>query len=133
MVNAIESVRAQLESLKKQLADRKDAEDAMTAIDELDSELIAVEEKLTQLKLTGRGQDAIRWPVQLGGQLAYLAVKVTSSDFPPTAQQLEVKAVLEEELARQRNRYEEVMSVSLPAFNRMLTEHALQGIVVQKP
>ena len=46
------------------------------------------------LRMTGRGQDEVRYPVKLGGQLNYLAGGISASDFTPTSQQREVDQVL---------------------------------------
>jgi len=40
---------------------------------DLDKKLIDVEENLIQRKLTGQGQDTVRWPPKLISKLNYLA------------------------------------------------------------
>jgi len=129
MVNTIETVRSQLYGLIRLLQDDEAAAPVTEASRELDESLIAVEEQLHQMKLTGRGQDAIRWPGMLGRQISYLADKISLSDLPPTDQQLEVKQVIEEELRAQQAQFDRLMSVDVPAFNEMLAQRGLQGLI----
>jgi hypothetical protein len=61
----------------------------ITAGEELDKKLIAVEGNLIQLKHIA-GQDFLRWPARFYSKLGNLTGEVGSTDFPPTAQQIEV-------------------------------------------
>jgi len=130
MVNSIESARGQLAALKKRLDEEKRAPDVSRAAAELDERLVGVEGKLIQLKLTGRGQDDIRWPAMLGAQLVYLAGEVSMSDFPPTDQQLEVKAEIEDDLAGLRSRYRSLVETEVRDFNGMLADEGLAGVIL---
>ncbi len=130
MVNTIELVRSQLYSLKAVLEDNEDAEAAVTAASELDEKLIELEGHFLQMKLTGRGQDGIRWPGKLGRQISYLAGKISMTDFAPTDQQLEVKQVIEDELETHRATYDQLMSVDVVEFNIMLAQQGLQGVIL---
>jgi hypothetical protein len=65
----------------------------------------------------------------LGRQISYLADKISLSDLPPTDQQLEVKQVIEEELCAERAQFDRLMSLDVPAFNQMLAQHGLQGVI----
>ena len=51
-------------------------------------------------------------------------------DFAPNKQQKEVHAVLTERLAIQKVRFEELLKTNLPAFNKMLKQNNLPGVVV---
>ncbi|HEV8566838.1 MAG TPA: hypothetical protein VGQ92_07025, partial [Actinoplanes sp.] len=79
MVNQMESVRSQLLGLKAVLPG-----ELRTGADSLEKMFAAVEAELLELRVTGRGQDNIRWPTKLAGQISYLANGVASSDFAPT-------------------------------------------------
>ena len=86
-INQIEWIRRQLYDLQTVLADTGDDKAPLIkASDVVDGTLIAVEEKLIQMKLTGNGQDGPRWPTMLSGRLRYLASTVAIYDFPqPTS------------------------------------------------
>ena len=130
-VNTIESLRAQLATLKGVLG----ADSAMARVradaDSLEQKLIAVEEQLVQLRITGRGQDGVRWPVKALGQLNYLAGQLASADFAPTTQQGEVRKILGEQVAAARSGLDGLLAKDVAAFNAMLRERGVQNIVVK--
>jgi photosystem II stability/assembly factor-like uncharacterized protein len=127
-INAAESARGQLAALQVRLGDKgpKDIKDAATA---LDKKFVAVEEDLFQMRVTGRGQDLLRWPVKATEQLLYLLARVSESDFAATAAQLEVHQLLHAETARVRKALDEVRGADLARFNALLTEKQLAGVV----
>jgi len=51
-------------------------------------------------------------------------------DFAPNKQQREVHAVLKQRLAEQKALYEAILAQDLPAFNTMLKQKNLAGIIV---
>ncbi|MCU1268219.1 MAG: glycosyl hydrolase, repeat-containing protein [Acidobacteria bacterium] len=127
MVNQIEDIRAQLNTLTGMLTDaslRKSADD-------LDKKFIDVEDNLIQRKLTGQGQDSVRWPSKLVSKISYLASGLSGSDFGPTAQQREVQTLLKGQLATQRARLEGIVSGDLAAFNKQLRDRNIGNIVTQ--
>src|SRR5439155_946330 len=62
--------------------------------DTLERKFMDVEAQLIDLRLTGRGQDEVRYPVKAAGQLNWLASGIGASDFGPTAQQRDVQTIL---------------------------------------
>ena len=128
MINQIEVVRSQLQSLRSLLAD-KSAGDVRVQADSLEKKFITAEETLHQLKVTGRGQDNVRWPARLAAQIVYLAQGVASSDFAPTAQQNEVHELFEEQLKTSRTRLDQLVSQDLAQFNEMLRQRNIGNVV----
>ncbi|MGQ0539488.1 MAG: VPS10 domain-containing protein [Gemmatimonadaceae bacterium] len=133
LINSAELVRGQLTTLKSFLAADSAAKDVRDAADSLDKKIVAVEGKLHQMRVTGRGQDLIRWPVQLTEQLIYLAQSVGQSDAAPTTQMREVQAVLKAKLAGVKTDMERVMNQDLAAFQTMLRDRKMQGIISLEP
>jgi hypothetical protein len=129
MINASENIRAQLATLKSVLAADSAAADVRAAVDSLEQKVIAVEEPLFQMRVTGRGQDLVRWPMQLAEQLWYLAGSVTSSDHGPTNAQREVHQVLKSVLRDARAGFDRMVNQDLRAFNEMLARRGLQGVI----
>ncbi|HEY9382081.1 MAG TPA: hypothetical protein VIP80_01090 [Gemmatimonadales bacterium] len=129
MTNSIESARSQLVSLRSVLA----GDTAMAAVrreaDSLEKKLIAVEEELVQLRLTGRGQDGVRWPIRIAGQLLYLAGQVASSDFAPTTQQREVGTLLASQARATRGRLTQLLEQDLAGFNARLRARNLPSVL----
>ena len=108
MVNQIESIRAQLLKL--------DSGALKSAAEDLDKKLIEIEDELIQRKLTGQGQDTVRFPSKLLAKINYLAGGLASGDFGPTKQQREVHALLKQQLSGLRQRLDDVLNKDLPAF-----------------
>ncbi len=95
----------------------------------LEQKFIGVEEHLQNLWLTGRGQDGVRYPARLGGQLVYLARGIASSDFGPTNQQQEVHALFEQQIRTHQSALDQLMRRDLPAFNALLQERGIGSVV----
>jgi hypothetical protein len=131
MVNQIEVTRAQLEMLRRLIADDSAAADVRAATDSLEAKLKAVENDLQQLRLTGRGQDGVRWPAGLATKLTYVANGIASSDFAPTTQQEEVSATLIARVRERREALDRVVRQDLAAFNQMLARRNLRSIIMQ--
>jgi len=129
MVNQIEMVRGQLESLRLLLAAGADSAPVKAGADDLDKKLMDIEDNLIQRRLTGTGQDGVRWPVRLMSKINYLANGLSSSDFGPTTQQREVHAQFKEQLSAHRKRLDEVMSKDLRAFNELLRSRSMGNII----
>ena len=87
LINRVEWVRRQVLDTRAVLADRDDAEALVAAADSLSERLVAAVDGLYQLRATGTGQDAIRYPTRLMERLGYLFGTVSVGDFPPTDQQ----------------------------------------------
>jgi photosystem II stability/assembly factor-like uncharacterized protein len=132
MTNRIEWMRRQLADLRPVLESAK-AADLVAAGDSLASELRVVEGELIQLKLTGTGQDDVRWPARLAGRVAYLAGEVASNDYPPTDQAGEVQKILEQRIESVSQELQAVLTGSLQAFNQELSQRGLGGIVGKLP
>ena len=130
-VNTIESLRSQLATLKSVLAGDSAQAAARAGADSLDKKLVAVEEQLVQLRITGRGQDAVRWPVKALGQLIYLAQELESGDFGPTTQQQEVQKVLGDQVAAARAELDGLLARDVASFNSALRDKGVQNIMVK--
>jgi len=125
MTNTIESVRLQLATLKA-LA-REDTA-VVRATDSLEKKFVGVEEQLTQVRITGRGQDLIRYPAKTGEKLVYLIGDISSTDNAPTASQREVGGVLRQRARAARDELDRIIQTDLDQFNRMLRDKGLGGI-----
>jgi len=89
-----------------------------------------VEEDLIQLRVTGRGQDGIRYPSKLGGRFVYLFAGSDGTDFRPTDQQREAYGTLREQVRTSRAKYDAVMAQDVAAFNRMLQSLGLGAVLL---
>jgi len=126
MVNQIETIRGQLESLKGILRGNADVR---TGADDLDKKLTDIEDNLIQRKYTGQGQDTTRYPVRLIGRITYLAGDVATGDYPPNMQEQDVKSMFESQLASLRKQLDGVVSGDLANFNRMLRDKNIGNVI----
>ena len=132
-VNKIESVRAQIGALEKELGTDDNAKAVHKAAEDLAEKLLAAEGKVLQLKATGRGQDDVRWAPMLAQRINYLASEVGSSDFPPTTQQVAVKEELSQQGEKFAQEFQQLLAKDIAAFNIMLRERNISNIIVKTP
>jgi hypothetical protein len=125
MLGTIENVRSQLESLGNQA---NAATDVRQAGDTLEHKFMNVEGQLIDLRMTGRGQDEVRYPVQAAGQLNWLAGGIGASDFAPTTQQREVQTILAAKIRETRAALDKLLRDDLSAFNGILKAKGLKTI-----
>ena len=125
MLGTIENVRAQLQSLGAQPAVTTDIRQAG---DTLEHKFMTVEGQLIDLRLTGRGQDEVRYPVQAAGQIGWLANGIGASDFTPTSQQHDVQTILATRIRDTRSALDRLLQRDLAAFNGMLQAKGIKTI-----
>jgi len=115
-LNGIEVARSQIEGLTTIVDDH----DVRKAADDLDQKLLAVEQNLVDLRLTG--PPGHTWESRLARKLSYLASQLSSADFKPTDQQLEVQKLLEERLASCQSQFDALRARDLLALNELLRQ-----------
>ena len=133
MLNTMETVRAQIGTLNTQIMNDRANADIRAGADSLERKFMALEGNIQDLRMTGQGQDAVRWPVRLGGQLNYVAGNVAASDFAPTAQQKGVHQQLQKQVRDNRAALELLLSRELKNFNDRLRARGLKPLEVTLP
>ena len=131
-INRIEIIRSQIYNLRTMTEDHDAADEIASAVESLNEKLIDVESELYQMKLTGTGQDRVRWPTKLAGRLNYLAGNVAVADFPPNDQQRKVHQILKERLTSYERQFDEILRDDIPTFDRLLRKHNLTGVITGK-
>jgi hypothetical protein len=133
-VNQIESLRAQLVALGKELGTDDASKTVRKATDDLGVKLAGIEGTLLQLKLTGRGQDDCRWTPMLLQKVFYLFSQLdASADFPPALQQTAVQEELKQRGDKVAQDFQQLVGKDLAAFNAMLREHNISNIYLKAP
>ena len=130
MINEVELARAQIANIKQATITDAKATNVRAAADTLDQALITAEEKLFQLRTTGRGQDILRWPSRLAEQLLYLAQGLGTSDYAPTESQRAVGTLLHDEVQASRAQVQQPMTRDVAAFNEMLRGKRYGNVIV---
>ncbi|HEU4873588.1 MAG TPA: hypothetical protein VFT44_10880, partial [Pyrinomonadaceae bacterium] len=127
MVNQIEFIRSQLLQLTSASTSLKSAAAA------LDKKLIEIEENLIQRRLTGQGQDTVRWPPKLLSKINYLAGGLASGDFAPTTQQREVHALFKQQLTSLQQQLDATLNQDLTALNKLLGDSNIKSAIKTNP
>ena len=130
MLSTIETVRSQIQTLAPQLAN---AADVRASADSVERKFLAVEANLLDPRLTGHGQDGVRYPAKLVDQLNWLAAGVSASDYAPTSQQKEVGALLNKQARDTRDALQRLISGDLARLNSQLRAKGIKTIDVTMP
>ncbi|MEW5915177.1 MAG: sialidase [Gemmatimonadota bacterium] len=126
-VHRIEAVRVQLEAINRVVEDAG----VKRASDSLAQKLIDLEMNLVDLRLTGGGQDGVRFGSKLIAKLGYLANGIASSDFKPTDQHGEVQVLLNTQLREHLTALDTILGRELAAFNELLKQRNVPNVVVK--
>jgi photosystem II stability/assembly factor-like uncharacterized protein len=126
VINTTEIVRSQLQGLPRILQ----VADLTKAAADLEKKFTDLEMQLVELRATGRGQDGVRFGARLYQKLGYLANGLMSNDYRPTAQQLEVKTLLEQQLRAAESQLDTLLKSDLGGFNDLLRQRNISNIVV---
>ncbi|MEM8964459.1 MAG: sialidase [Acidobacteriota bacterium] len=128
IINEIEVYRLQIDQLEARLGDRESATEVLEAVTTLDEELKEIESLFFDLRLTGAWQDTLRWERRLYARISYLAGYSSGSDFGPTDSQLQVAALLTDELVDVERRFDETRG-KVSTLNEQLVAAGLGGLV----
>ena len=137
-LNAVSDMISQIEWMRKQCYDLVDvlmigggSDDLIKTIDEFNKKLRSIEDELFQMIIAEGDTKSFRYPQKLYCKLSVLAGDVANSvDFAPSQQQKEVHTLLKERVMEQKLRLEKLLEKDLPAFNNLLKEKNIEGIVV---
>jgi photosystem II stability/assembly factor-like uncharacterized protein len=126
-VHRIEAVRVQVDAISRIVDDSTVRRAAAT----LNQQLMDVEMNLVELRLTGGGQDGVRFGSKLIAKLAYLANGIASSDFKPTDQHGEVQQLLNGQLRTHLTQLDGLIARELAAFNELLKQRNVPNVFVK--
>ncbi len=115
-VQRVEAMRVQLATMSRFADDEALAE----AIAALRGRLVDLQMDMVDLRLTGQGQDGVRFGATLLQKLGYLTGAISGADFPPTDQELEVKALLHGKLREHLEALDALVRDEVAALNEML-------------
>jgi hypothetical protein len=128
-VNRIETARLQLEGLPRITNDTA----MRRAAAAMNQKLIDLEMNLVDLRQTGGGQDGVRFGAKLISRIGYLAGGLTSGDFKPPNQHLEVQKILADELRLRLQALDALLTADLSGLNEQLRSRGLPIIADKAP
>ncbi|HEY7856574.1 MAG TPA: hypothetical protein VIC32_09020 [Terriglobales bacterium] len=129
-INEMEMIRAQLAMVRQAMAPGSGSDPLRTSASALDTKLVTLEGDLYNTKATGKGEDQWRWEPTLIDKLSYLESEVTSSDFAPTTQQVEVNQELARQVTSHRQQLNQIVAKDVVAFNDSLKAKGITGGVI---
>ena len=124
-VRRVEEVRLQMQQVQRLAVDPV----MLRAVQEAESRLIEVEMNLVDVRLTGEGQDAVRFDSKLIVKMGYLAGGIATADFRPTLQHGEVQQLLGVQLTQHLAALDAVMRAELVPLNQQLKAKGLPEVV----
>ena len=131
LIDQIEWIRAQTLLVREGSADHADAEEIRQAGATLEAELIDLEMRLFDVRLTGGSaqQDTLRWARRLYARLTSLAGYIAGTDDRPTDQSREVLEMLRSELGDYQRQMMAIRE-DLATFNRLLDDRGIDPITM---
>ena len=124
-VREVEVLRVQLQTLARFSED----EEVTEAVQALAQKLQDLQMEMVDLRLTGEGQDAVRFGVEILGKLGYLTRGVSVVDFPPTDQDVEVQRLLHDQLLQHLEALEALVEGDVAALQTLLRAKGLGGLI----
>jgi len=125
------AIRQQLQPFQQRWAGKKDKAELLAQANTIDSIMTEVETALYQTKNQSR-QDPLNYPIKLTNKLAHLNALIDMGDFPPTQQQLQVKAELKTKIDEQLERFYTLKKKDIPAFNNAVKAQAVDVIMLEE-
>ena len=131
LIDEIEWIRAQTQLVRERNADHDAAEEIREAGGTLEEELIELEMRLFDVRLSGGSarQDTLRWARRLYARLTSLANYISGTDDRPTDQAREVFEMLGSELGDYQRQMVAIRE-DVATFNRLLDDRGIDPIAV---
>jgi photosystem II stability/assembly factor-like uncharacterized protein len=128
-IKNIRSIRNQLNTYNKRLADDEAMKEVIEQSKKIIKELTAIEKTLYQTK-NRSGQDPLNFPIRLNNKLAHLNSLVSIGDFRPTAQDIAVKDELTKLIDEQLAKYKTIVETDIPALNKAIKAKEVDAIFI---
>jgi photosystem II stability/assembly factor-like uncharacterized protein len=143
MVNQIEWLRKQLQTVEAMLKEEKKPDQAKTlqAVEDMDKKMQGVENQLVSPGLANSDEKSYLAPYKLFLHLVWLNGEIGTGGgdvdgnpgYPPTDASVQVLKVLDGRLATAKADYRNLMQKELPQFNRTLASSHITPLVAQMP
>lgn len=130
-IKKIRKINAQLDAFTKQYKDNEQTKDLVEKAKKMKEGFESVEKALYQTK-NRSNQDPLNFPIRLTNKLGHLNSLVSIDDFPPTAQDVEVKNELSAKIKSQLDTFDKLASEELQAFNNEFNNLKLDYLFIEE-
>lgn len=130
-VNALRSIRTQVDEWVQRAAGHAAADRVAQAAEQLQSRLTAIEDVLIQVNYRG-ARDRLDLPSKLNAKLAELTSVVAAADFAPPQQAYDVFHVLSGQIDAQLQNFETLVAQDVAAFDHLVRELGIPAIVPRR-
>lgn len=125
----IRNLRAQLDALRKRLADHSRGAAILAAAEAIDKKMAAVEAELIEVKARS-SQDMCNYPTKLNGKIAWLSDVVDSADRLPTRQAYEYTEEMRTRVNSQVGAWKEVLARDVAALNDRIRQENIPALTL---
>ncbi len=130
MIKQIRDVRSQIQSLQKRIAKDPAQKELVDKAKELVAKLTDVEKELYQTQ-NQSSQDPLNFPIKLNNRLSSLVGVVSTGDYRPTRQAIEVRDVLLKEIDELLAKQSKTVKEGLDEFNAAVRKAKVPAIFVE--
>ena len=127
-INEIRETKSQLAALHKRFGDVERLKPAMSAADDMEKKMSAIEERLTQVKMKSSEGNLV-YPNELNEQF-YTFSQTVEADAAPTEPQLEIFKMLDGQLEEQLKAWSQIKTDEVPKINGLIRQADLPALTV---
>ena len=127
-INEIRETKSQVDLLRKRFADNENLKPALTAADEMEKKMAAIEEKLIQVNMKSSEGNLV-YPNMLNEEF-YTFSRVIEADAAPTEPQLEVFKMLDGRLEEQLKGWAQIKNEDVPKVNELIKQADIPALTV---
>ncbi len=130
-IKKIRKINSQLESFVQQYKGEEKVKTLVAKAEELQKSFSEIEKNLYQTK-NKSNQDPLNFPIKLTNKLGHLNSLVTMDDFPPTAQDVEVKNELTHLIQSELDKFDRLIDEEIESFNDSFNALSLDYLILEK-
>ena len=130
-IKKLRDAKAQIGSLSKRLGDAEEYKEIVKSGKSLSERLTEIEKRLYQTQ-NQSPQDPLNFPIRLNNRLSSLVGVVSTGDFPPTQQSIEVRDTLIAEIDKQLAELSSILKDDIRDFNSMVSKAKVPAIMIEQ-
>ena len=120
-----------MDTFTKQYKDNEKTKQLVEKAKKMKEDFESIEKELYQTK-NRSNQDPLNFPIRLTNKLGHLNSLVSIDDFPPTAQDIEVKNELSTKIKSQLTAFDALVDKEIKEFNAEFNQLGLEYLSVEE-